>query len=916
MWGALFVHSTQPQRPLPRDTESRLAHFTELVATAISNAQARVEVQRLADEQAALRRVATLVARESSPEEVFAAVAEEVGRVLELDDTRMFRFEAGGIGTVVASWGRLATALPVGSRIPMEGKSASGLVSRTGRPARVDDFTNATGAFASTLRDLGTRSAAAAPIVVEGRLWGAMATASLHADPVPAGTEARMGQFTELVATAISSSAAREQLARLAEEQAALRRVATLVARGAPPAEVFEAVTAELGRLLRVGSTGLVRFENEDMVTIVAGWGQLGDAAAVGTRLPVNAVNVISEVARSGRPARIDDVVRHASGPIAHAHRGDTRSTVAGPILVAGRLWGVMMAAAQEGGTLTPDTEPRLAEFSELIGTAIANAEAGVELTRLADEQAALKRVATLVAEEAPAAELFADVVEVVTRLLGDDVETAILRYEADETATVVAVRGERLAGSIRMGASVPVDGGDVTAKVFRERAAVRADGSAAVADHAQAHGIGSAVGCPILSRGRLWGAIVVAHSHDEPFPPDTERRVSQFAQLVGTAIANAAARAEVQRLADEQAALRRMATLVAEGSAASEVFDAVIGEVAHLLGAAHVGLARYENQHEISVLATRGQPPGRLRAGIRLPLDGDSVNARILQTGRSARLDLFDEGSGTIAELLRRNNFNATIGAPIVVEGALWGMIGANWRGQDEPAFDAEQRLAQFAQLLATAIANAESREQLTTSRARLLTAGDEARRRVVRDLHDGAQQRLIHTIVALKLARRVFIEDTEPAEPLLAEALEHAEQANASLRELAGGILPSVLTQGGLRAGIDAIVSRFDLPVAVDVPNMRLPPEIEASAYFIVAEALTNVIKHSQAARAAVTVAVDNGTLSVEVRDDGIGEADPEGHGLLGLSDRAAALGGRLRVDSPRGSGTVLAVELPLSA
>jgi signal transduction histidine kinase len=503
-----------------------------------------------------------------------------------------------------------------------------------------------------------------------------------------------------------------------------------------------------------------------------------------------------------------------------------------------------------------------------------------------------------------------------VKSLLGRDVDAAILRDEADDTATVVAVRGEPLEGGLPVGARVPVDGGDVIATVFRERSAVRVEGSSAADGPLAHHGIRSAVGCPILVRGRLWGAMVVAHSEAEPFPSDTERRVSQFTQLVATAIANAQARAEVQRLADEQAALRRMATLVAEGAAPSEVFDAVIGEVARLLGAAQVGLARYESQQEISVLAIRGQRPGRLRAGIRLPLDGDSVNARILRTGRSVRLDFFEEGSGTIAELLRRDNANATIGAPIVVEGALWGMIGASWRGQDAPPDDAEQRLAQFAQLLATAIANADSRDQLTASRARLLTAGDEARRRVVRDLHDGAQQRLVHAILALKLARQVLSEDPEQAEPLLGEALEHAEQSNAELRELAHGILPSVLTQGGLRAGVHALVSRLDLPVDVDVPHTRLPPEVEASAYFIVAEALTNVIKHSQAARAEVTAAVDNRTLSVEVRDDGIGEADPKGHGLLGLSDRVAALGGRLRVDSPRGRGTVLAVELPLSA
>jgi signal transduction histidine kinase len=217
---------------------------------------------------------------------------------------------------------------------------------------------------------------------------------------------------------------------------------------------------------------------------------------------------------------------------------------------------------------------------------------------------------------------------------------------------------------------------------------------------------------------------------------------------------------------------------------------------------------------------------------------------------------------------------------------------------------------------LLDTAIANADSRDQLTASRARLLTEGDEARRRVVRDLHDGAQQRLVHTIVTLKLAQRAFRDEDGKAESLLGEALDHAEQGNRELRELAHGILPAVLTRGGLRAGVDAFVARLDLPVAIDGPAERLPEEIEASAYFIVAEALTNVVKHSHATRAEVKASVDEGLLQVEVRDDGIGGADPSGHGLVGMADRVSALGGSLSVQSPAGGGTLVTATLPLHA
>ena len=231
-------------------------------------------------------------------------------------------------------------------------------------------------------------------------------------------------------------------------------------------------------------------------------------------------------------------------------------------------------------------------------------------------------------------------------------------------------------------------------------------------------------------------------------------------------------------------------------------------------------------------------------------------------------------------------------------------------------PPVDAEERLARFAELVDTAIGNADSRDQLTASRARLLSAGDDARRRVVRDLHDGAQQRLVHTIVMLKLAQQAFRDEDGKAESLLGEALEQAEQGNRELRELAHGILPAALTRGGLRAGIEAIVARLDLPVRVDVPAERLPAEIEASAYFIVAEALTNVVKHAHAGRAEVAASLEDGMLRIDVRDNGTGGADPDGHGLVGMRDRVTTLGGRLEIKSPAGGGTLVAATLPLSA
>jgi signal transduction histidine kinase len=241
--------------------------------------------------------------------------------------------------------------------------------------------------------------------------------------------------------------------------------------------------------------------------------------------------------------------------------------------------------------------------------------------------------------------------------------------------------------------------------------------------------------------------------------------------------------------------------------------------------------------------------------------------------------------------------------------------VLAVIWAEGEPPPADTEERMASFAELLDTAIANADSRDELTASRARVLAAGDDARRRVVRDLHDGAQQRLVHTIITLKLAQEALHEDRSDAEALLAEALDNAERATAEVRELAHGILPSVLTRGGLRAGVDAFVARLDLAVDVDVLSERLPADLEASGYFIVAEALTNVVKHAQATRATVRAAVDDRVLTLEVGDDGVGGANPEGHGLMGIADRVDALGGRLLIASAEGDGTVLTARLPLS-
>jgi signal transduction histidine kinase len=276
--------------------------------------------------------------------------------------------------------------------------------------------------------------------------------------------------------------------------------------------------------------------------------------------------------------------------------------------------------------------------------------------------------------------------------------------------------------------------------------------------------------------------------------------------------------------------------------------------------------------------------------------------------------MESYADAEGQLGDLIKDLRFSSGVGAPIVVDGRLWGITMANWVDNSPPPPDTEERLAQFTQLLETAIANADSRDQLTASRARLLTEADEARRRVVRDLHDGAQQRLALTIATLKTAQRALNEDGTKLASLIAKALEQVERGNAELRELAHGMLPPVLTHGGIRAGVQDLLRDLDLPVQAELPAERFPGEIEASAYFIVSEGLTNVVKHSQASAAQVRVQARDGILYIEVGDNGIGGADPSGHGLVGMNDRVTALGGRLEVESPPGAGTRLLVALPL--
>jgi PAS domain S-box-containing protein len=722
--------------------------FTDIEERLSAEQRLRGHDAVLAAREGALGRIATLVAGGAASADVFAAIAREVAHVVGLPLVAVWRYEPDGTAAVLGAWGDRPHPFLVGTRWPLDGPTICARVLETCRPARIDDFTPVPGTIADAARDTGIRSCAGAPIIVDGEVWGVMSADSTDPAPLPDHIEDRLAEFTELVATAISNTASREKLARLADEQAALRRVATLVALGVPPPEVFAAVAREVGLLLGVDATHMARYALDGTATSVAAWSPTGDQLPVGRRVDLGGDSVVGKVLRTGRPARLESYEHAAGSGAALGRELGLRSSVGAPIVVDQDVWGVIVASSKGDRPLAAETESRVAAFTELVATAISNTDARMEAGRLAEEQAALRRVATLVARDVPQDELFGAVAEEVGRLLGTDL-SGMIRYEPDGTVSPVATW-------------------------------------AAVGEH----------------------------------PPVPDRWSTEA-----------------------------------------------------------------------------GDP-----------------TTMIAETRRPARVDDWTGVPGPISAFIRSLGINSSVGSPILVEGRLWGALAVHSRQPQRLPADTDSRLENFTELVATAISNIQARSDLAASRARIVAATDEERRRVVRDLHDGAQQRLVHTVITLKLAHRALLNGEEDAPALLTEALDHAEHATGELRELAHGILPAVLSQGGLRAGVDALAARMPVPVESRVSVGRLPPAVEATAYFVVAEALTNVAKHSRAGRATVTAQVEDGIFRVQVRDDGVGGARPDGSGLLGLADRLAVFDGELRVESPAGGGTLVVADFPL--
>jgi signal transduction histidine kinase len=534
----------------------------------------------------------------------------------------------------------------------------------------------------------------------------------------------------------------------------------------------------------------------------------------------------------------------------------------------------------------------------------------------LADEQAVLRRVATLVARGVPADELFATVAAEVGMLLGTDL-AGMTRFVTEATieavATWAADDAHPDAGGVWSTEGEPLSPKLLrTGRPAREDDWSRYDGPIPQFIH-RVLGVRSSVGSPIVVEGAVWGALFVHSRGDAALPPATEARLENFTELIATAIANAQARSDLARLADEQAALRRVATLVARESPPTDVLAAVAEEVRGLLGVELTQIYRYEGDDAATAVAAVGEDEAVIPVGARVDLGGDNIGSLVHRTERPVRIDDYATATGALGVRAHKLGLRSGVGAPIVVAGRVWGVVIAMTRRPQPVEVGAEARIGHFTELVATAISNVQARTDLAASRARIVAAADDERRRVVRDLHDGAQQRLVHTTFTLRMAREA-LEGQDRAAALLDEALDDVERATDELRELAQGILPAVLTHGGLRAAAEALGRRTPATVEMDVTSERLAPAVEATAYFVVAESLTNVAKHARAHLARVTARVEGGALRIVVRDDGVGGARPAGGGLVGLADRLAALGGELRVESPVGGGTLVAADIPL--
>ena len=966
--------------------------------------RAEAGLRRLAEEQRALRHVATLVARGTAPAEIFASVAQEVAGALDVALVSVVRYEPDGSAVQVGAWGR-ENPFPVGTRWPLDELSVSGQVARTGASARVS-YTDVPGEIAARLQRVGIRSAVGSPILVEGRLWGVIMALSSAQRPLPTGAEARLAGFTELVATAIANAEVRDELRKSHE----LYRRAISEAGAVPYTldyasgtytfmgegieeltgyrpdelthELFGGLVLEThlhGRQARLDPTdaaqrtrageyerwrtdirirrrdGELRWLSDASVEILG-----DDGRSVGSigmlqditermrtdeeRLRLAAIleattDVVALTDTAGRVLYINRAGRGLLGLELNDDVAEMTIEDLQPPWSAARLaeqgipsatrdgvWSGDGALLARDGTEIPVSQVILAHkdahgtvtfLSTIARDLSERLELESQLREKQDEQAALRRVATLVARQAEPSEVFDAVASEVARVLGISL-TSILSYEPDGTA--IKVGGSGIANPYPVGARFPRHRG-VIMDVWDSGRPARVDDYGAVAspvaERLTAAGIRSSVGVPILVDGRTWGVMVALATSHEPLPADTEDRLRDFTELAATAIANTQARADLRRLLEEQAALRRVATIVAAGPASSDVFDAVCEETGRLVGATSVNLARFTPEGMNVTMAGWSVRDTHVPTGTRLPLAGDTINAIVRTTGAPGRVDDYEGVSGELAALIRARGIRSEAGAPVIVEGSVWGALIAGWDTDERSPDGTEHQLASFAELIATAVSNAENRDELLASRARIVTAADEARRRIERDLHDGTQQQLVSLRLDLKTHQASLPSQLSEAHAELERLQSAVDAVIDDVRSISQGIHPGTLSDWGIGPALRALARRSTVPVELDVDTSeRLPESIEIATFYVVSEALANVAKHAEASFVEVKVETSDNWLRSTIRDDGVGGADTSGgSGLTGLVDRVEALGGYLALTSPPGEGTTIVVALPLT-
>ena len=780
----------------------------------------REQIRRLVEKERALRDVAELIAHAGADADIIAIIVREASLQIQGLPVTLSQFVSQRELLVLASPDGPAEP---GMRIVFEADTLPDQILRTGSPFRVDDYR--TQPDAEMAARFGNAAGLGVPIVVEGRAWGFFYVSS-SAEPLPPGTEGLLAAFAQLVTASFDSIEARNQLRAVAAHDETMRSIQH-EASGA-------SITAVAQRLAEYAA----KLGGVEHATL----------AIIGGVVVAAADPVVSITNSSIRPTQ----------------------TLAFPVTAQHEPLGVFTIETALPA-LPLQTSRYLADLSEVAARIILAITNRQHLSELIDEQASLRRIAELAARGVPRTGPMDDILAAICRAASDQLggrEVTLLQFESADTIVAVAT----YAGPVPPGVRVVHPPNSLSDRVARTQASVRVDDFDVLpsADIVRRFGIRAAVGVPVFIEDRLWGAFV-STSQIGPLPRDTERRLEGFAKLTWAAIANAEARESLRRLADEQAALRHVAELVARESPLPAVFDAVVEESARVLNASSAAIVRDRS--------------------------GESEDASV------------------VAEVKPQAATGVhSAETPIHVNGVKWGTLLVSSDALSR--MDGRDRLKPFADLMAAAIANADHRERLTQSRARVIAAADEARRRLQRDVHDGAQQRLVHTILLLKLARDSAGKGEDVID-LLADALSNADEANRQLRDIVRGILPAALTRNGLAAGIEALVTDTPIPVELTLDVPRLPASIETTGYFTVAEAITNAVKHAHATLVRVSCAMSSTKeeLIITIEDDGLGGANPSlGTGLTGLRDRIEASGGTIVIESDPRHGTHIIARVPV--